>query len=338
MTLICIRVLSAFVVSVLSVNAGDLTSEAADYIINYDKEGTKNKNLYFNISVGTWYLNWEQNDYVDNKHIDKNKQIEHTFKIDDSFATELSLNGKWKFISGSFDYVLAENSNKVKQYLGKLNFNTDYLDTSMRYIHTKTEGVSDGYDYTTLNDSHVEFDATLDIIDISLFPNIVGYKYLGIGYRYTRYELPQSIYVMSNNSVTYQGVEKDMQWEGHFVTLSYDMSRIILAKNHSSRTQWDWYINALAGYGFDIIPSSKTVTDSGNSNYLKGDSGYFYEFEAGAVFDIVNYKNIVHVAGKMGYRYDYQLLETKKDTEDVYIYARAKSAWNGPFINLNFLF
>ena len=332
------KIFLSFLVATSALSAGSLMSKSFDYATNYVKDSVKSKDSYLNLSVGTWYINWKQDDYVDNKDIDKNKQIEHKFTIDNSFATELSLNGKWKFISGNFDYVLADNSAKVNQYLGKLNFNTHYLDTSMRYIHTRTEGISNGYDHTTRNDSHIEFDTTLDIFDVSLFPNIAGYKYFGLGYRYTNYKLPQTIYVLSNNKVTYQGVEKEMQWEGHFITMSYDMSRVVLEKIAKNQADWDWYFNALGGYGFSIVPSAKTVSQSGNNAYLKGKTGYFYELEAGAVVDIANFKNIMHIAGKVGYRYDYQLLETKKETNAVYIYARAESEWSGPFVNLNFLF
>lgn len=324
--------------SIEVVNAEDLVSQMGSYAKDYARDSLKNKDSYFNVSVGTWYVNWKQDDKVNNKDIDKDKQIEHSFEIEDSFAKELSINGKWKFISGNFDYILADNSNKVNQYLGKLNFNTDYLDTSMRYIHTKTSGNADGYDHTTLNESHIEFDTTLDIVDVAIFPNIAGYKYLGLGYRYTKYKLPQTIYVLGNKNVTYQGVDSEMQWEGHFVTASYDMSRVILDGIHSGTKEWDWYINALGGYGFDIKPTSKVANDADVSQYLEGETGYFYELEAGVAFDVANIGEIINIAGKVGYRYDYQLLETKKDTDKTYIYAKALSEWNGPFVNINFLF
>ena len=39
------------------------------------------------------------------------------------------------------------------------------------------------------------------------------------------YTLSQTIYILSKNVITDQGIEKQMEWKSNFLTLSFDSSR-----------------------------------------------------------------------------------------------------------------
>ena len=287
-------------------------------------------------------MTWEQSDETSNPVTD-DKQLQHIFKIENSFATELSISGKWKNIKGSFKYLSSKDDaasqayddNKANKYLGNIEADFDLFDSSIRYIHTKTSGSSSGYDYETQNTSYIEFDTELTIVDMEFFPKIFNNKVFGLGYRYQDYTLPQSIYIIGKQTLTQRSIETDMNWKSHYITAVLDTSRYVVDDLKAKNGGFDFYGRAVGGYAFNVETTGKIVGEAKAGNYLNGDNGYFYELEAGLIY-MHNFDYLTSYL-KAGYRYDYAELETSSDS-DVYIYAKATSKYYGPFLTLHIIF
>ena len=126
---------------------------------------------HLNVGVGSWYLNWEQNDNVADSKIIQDKQIEHKFKIKDSFAKEINIKGTYGNVKTSFSYILSDDdNNEIEKYFGKIDFNFEHMDTYFKYTYTKTTGVAIGIDNSTKNDSFISFDTELKSFDVIIYP------------------------------------------------------------------------------------------------------------------------------------------------------------------------
>jgi len=79
--------------------------------------------------------------------------IEHTFKIDKSFAKELTLAGQYKYIKASINYLTSDGdafhgkTSKADKLLAKIGFDwKEYLDTVFSYTKSTTSGNAKGFD------------------------------------------------------------------------------------------------------------------------------------------------------------------------------------------------
>lgn len=307
-------------------------------LISYDIVSAM-ENDGLTVTAGTWYLNWDQSDAVKNGAI--TNELIHEFTIDNSFAREIAVSGKWKKIQANLKYIDGEkeyqefsDSNHLKALLGKLQMVFDPLDALLRFTSTKTGGKSRAVDLETGNTAYVDFDTELMLADLIFYPNLFQNKILGIGYRQMDYTLPQSIYIVGG-PIPVSMVEPEMQWRAGFVTASVNLGRSVADSLNENNKFWGHYVNLIGGYGVDVNPTSRNADDANVGNYLNGDTGWFYELEAGLVFN--KRFNTILCFINTGFRYSEIMLDTKSDSE-VYIYARAKSQFYGPYLNVNVSF
>lgn len=294
----------------------------------------------FNVEFGVWNMKWTQNDKPSDSTI--KTPIENNFKIDNSIAKEFNIYGRYEDVKTSISYTkMKKNSyydktDKFIKYSGYLGFEFEKLDSYFRYIYSKTEGIANGVDPTTLNSSYVKFSTELKIYDLIFYPKFKNFPdYFGIGYRNTNYTLPQSIYVIGGKKVVAKMVEPKMEWNANYLTLSINNSKNILDKlSKNQNIGYSYFINLMYGYAFNVNAKSSVANKKGLSSYIKNPKGTFFETEVGYLGFIKVYGKILNL--KIGYRYTNQTLETEK--KDVYIYAKAHSEFKGLFATIGFAF
>ena len=295
------------------------------------------------VTLGTWYLKWEQNDNTDNPDI--TTDIYHQFSIKNSFAKELALSGDLDKVRFGMNYIFTEKTEELEQtvstaqkasrILGYLNINWGGFSTYARYIYAHTEGKSEAVDPKTLQTAFVKFSTDLHIGDLIFYPYFFLQKgiNLGIGYRFLDYTLPQSLYILGAGQVTGRLVEPNMNWKAHFITCHIESYY-----EEDKELPLRFYGSLMGGYALKVEPTSESVEKAGYKEYLNGKLGYFYEWELGIIyFKKFGKRYFEGFYIKAGYRSSRYVLETEKD-KDVYIYARAESKFSGPFINLTLSF
>ncbi len=299
----------------------------------------KTKEKYLDVTYGVWYLNWEQNDSPDNSSIDF--PIEHKFKIKNSIAHEVSISGKYRYVKANIRFITSEGNevankkSKIQKLLGTFLVYHRKIDSVFRYISSNTDGNAKGFDEKTKNTSYIEFSTDVRMLDLIFYPRFLLKKYVGIGIKYLKYNLPQSFYIINNGNVISRMIEPSMQWKGKFFTLEVTNLRKIIDKS-DRKSNFSLFGDIKLGYAFSVDTTGETIEKSGSSKYLKGDKGYFTEIDLGGIYFRQLFGRSFYLKG--GYRYSIYVMETEKDKTGLYIYARAKSVFSGPYINISVVF
>lgn len=305
-------------------------------------QGAVNADNTLDIRVGLWNMGWEQNDAPSDSAI--SVPLKNRFKIDNTMAQEASIYGSLEDVSINMKYIASKSdddstlkkSNEFSKYAGQLGYSFEALDAYFRVIHAETEGVAEGYHPVTQQSAYVEYATELDVMDLVFYPKMGFFdKLIGIGYRSTKYTLPQSIYVIGGSTVTGKAIEPKMEWDAKFVTLSINNSKDLLEKmSKEDRSGYSFYIDLLAGYGIDVSAKSSVAEEAGVDSYIEKGTGSFAETDIGVVAFTKLGGSVL--SGKVGYRYLEQTLET--GDADIYIYAKANSVFSGAFANVGITF
>ncbi len=338
------RLITALIILIFVnfVNA-EIREKGVEYPYEDKNKNTKKHafNKYLDISVGTWYINWQQNDSPDNKNIDY--IFEHKFKIENSFAKEVSLSGKYKYVRANIKFITSKGDkvqgkqNTLKRLISSLVFNTSNIDVIFRYVTSSTEGIATGFDEKTQNKSYIEFDTDITMLDLSFYPSFLFGNYLGLGFKYLEYTLPQSFYIIHNNTVISRMVEPSMTWKAQYIFIELtNLNKIIKKVEKSDNRGWNIFADIKAGYAYKVNVNGKAISDAEQDEYLKGKKGYFGEIDLGILYHR-KFIKMTKFYLKTGYRYSMHILETEKEGS-LYIYSKAETVFNGPYINLSIMF
>jgi len=286
-----------------------------------------NETNYLEAGVGLWYMQWEQSDKAPSNIVDK--PIDNKFTIENSFAQELSLTGKYKYIKSTLKYFSSEGSDavgskksKVTDIFANFGFDSKNIQTIYTYTKSTTSGNAVGYDKGTGNDSYIEFNTDLTLHNLTFYPGWFLKKYVGFGTQYIKYDLPQSIYLMKNGSEIFRAVDPNVSWEATYATIELTNIHKIAGKEG-----WNPYFFLTGGYSLNIKATSRVATDAGYSDIFNGDKGYFYKGDVGIRYNMKKYLGFA-----LGYKYSTYTFETKSN--DGEIYANAETKLSGVYTRL----
>lgn len=307
-----------------------LSDKAKDFAIEkYNKKVDEWNQAESGVSldVGAWYMMWDQTSDASNRFSDANR-INMKYNIDDSMASFASLKGNYKLISAKLEYISTKptSGSKSDDEMSAVSFGVfgagliPNIDVKIDYVGTKFKGSLEATKVSNNDTSSGTFETDLKIWDFAIYPYN---KYVGVGYRKYKYEVPQDMYVVNNttNAVAIAGLA-DIDYDGDFVTLTVDNKKQIEPlKTHSGVV-----------YALTVGKGTLDASSVGYEQYLTKSDATFYDLSLA-----YNYKK--KNADYMGYGFDigyrYNSISTKANQEGSYsMITEFTSEFHGPFVNM----
>jgi hypothetical protein len=282
------------------------------------------------LDAGAWYMNWKQTSTASGFLKNSSDALDTTYKIDNSVASLVRLNLNYKFLNWNMEYYNNSFSSSKKDNIKGLNIALSilkfipHMDVEMRYIKTDFQGTINSKSNSTGEVGSGIFETKLTIMDATVYP---FNKYVGVGYRKYKYDVPQDVYIVRNSDDSLIGAGLiDVSYEGDFYTVSIDNKRLVDREINYNGIVY----SASCGIG-KLKPKTdgfeKWTTDS-DATYYDIFAGYSYKKKS----------NKYGYGITTGYRYNKIDTKSNKTSGDYSLITEFNSEFQGPFINLNFSF
>lgn len=281
----------------------------------------------FSAEVGLWNITWIQTstsaDFLNNPA----DAINTTYTIDDSLAVTLKLNFNYEFISANMEYFNSKGATGLGFDVALLEL-IPYANVELRYVNSNFKGSlyakreSDGVVFDQA------FESPLNIVDIIVYP---FNKYIGIGYRYYKYELIEDAYMINNS--TGNLIDSGFMYvnhEGTFYTLSLDNKKEV-----SSRKNYEGMVfSVLLGYG-----ELESITNLFPAEATAPSDALFYDLILGYSYNVQDDNGYGYGLG-VGYRYNKIYTTANKSTNqyDISVMTEFLTDFHGPYVDVSVSF
>lgn len=280
-------------------------------------------------SAGAWYINWDQTSNASDRF--GNKAIDTTYDIQSSIAPTVDFQLSYSGIIGNLSYTNSdstagqsngEDSGVSALSLGLLVLGKiPYINLDVRYVKANFKGSISANDRETGNTGVGSFESNLDIYEIIVYPMN---RYLGVGYRNYKYEVPQDLYIVNNgtNAIVTKGLA-DISYKGDFVEITLDNKKLI-----KEVTEY----NGLA-YSMTAGLGKLDATSAGYEQYLTQSDAVFYDLSLGYAYQHDSGDRL-HYGLEVGYRYN--AIDTSANQEGDYsMITEFTTEFYGPYASVN---